>query len=86
MSALCWRVSGKDKRTAEGHYGRVGDGRSWYELEREHYMATTGTYWTTWFYDGSELGPVCLATKCTFHEARRAAMVHHNDPATESDR
>jgi len=80
MSALQWRVSGKDKRTAQSR-------DNWfYELEREHYMATTGTYWTAWFHDGSELGPVCLATKCTYYEARRAASVHHNDPATESDR
>ena len=72
MSALQWSRSGPDSRVADGRYSKW-----WYELHREHTNA--GTWWTAWFYVGSEERPQRLA-QGSFTEVRHKAIAHHNHP------
>lgn len=78
MSALRWRQSGPDSRTADGRYSK-----EWYELRRERTNA--GTWWTAWFYDGllsddgSEYPPQRIGYG-NFVQVRAAAIRHYNTP------
>jgi len=75
MTALKWRSVGDNHRVAVGH----DDSGSWYELERQSYMARP--VWTAWFCETGTGRSKRLALRVNFVQARRACIDHYIEAA-----